>query len=785
MAEQYDFREVEKKWRKYWEKEGIYKFNQGSKKKIYAVDTPPPTVSGKMHIGHAFSYSQQDFVIRYNRMKGFNVYYPFGTDDNGLPTERLVEKTKGIKAKDMERGKFISICQEFLKQELPKFIQDWKDIGISCDFNAYYSTINEYSRKISQWSFLDLYKQKRLDRRDAPAMWCPECQTGISQVEAQDKELETSFNHIIFKADGRDLVIATTRPELLPACVAVFYHPDDKRFKKLKGKKAKVPLFNFEVPIMEDIRVDREKGTGIVMCCTFGDQTDMEWQKAHKLPIKEAITKEGKMIRLAGKYEGLSIKEARKAIIEDLKKTGLLVKQERIKHSVNVHERCGTEIEFIKTKQWFVKYLDLKKQMLEWGKKLKWHPSHMKHRYDNWVKGLQWDWLISRQRYFGVSFPVWYCRKCGKELLAEEKDLPVDPLKDKPKKKCSCGNNEFEGEKDVLDTWFTSSMTPRLAIQLLPEKFWGRVFPMTLRPQAHDIITFWLFNTVLKSNLHFKKNPFKDVVVSGFVTLQGEKMSKSKGNIIEPQEVTGKYGADALRYWASSSKLGEDIDYQEKEVVAGKRFVTKIWNASKFIFMNIQKIEKPKKLLETDRLFLIRLNKIIRDATMAFDRYEYARAKNEVDIFFWKTFSDNYLELVKNRVYNGSKKEKDSACYILYQSLLAILKMMAPFTPFITEEIYQKYYRKQEKDKSIHISSWPEKFEIKENKDDNEKLNTILEIISKVRQEKSKNQKSMKAEIILTIEKQEKAKLKDVLDDLKNVCNAGEIKEGKFNVEFV
>ncbi len=782
--EEYNFKEAEEQIRQFWEKEKIFAFKSG-KGKIYSVDTPPPTVSGKMHIGHAFSYSQQDFVVRYKRMRGDSIFYPFGTDDNGLPTERLVEKSKGIKARDYSREEFIKICMVYLKDELPKFIQDWKNIGISCDFDIYYSTINEHSRRISQWSFLDLYNKERVYRKDAPSMYCPECRTGVAQVEIKDKEIDSEFVHIKFKVDGKDLIIATTRPELLPACVAVFYYPEDSRFKNLKGKKARVPLFNLQVPVMEDKRVDKEKGTGIVMCCTFGDQTDMEWQKAHKLEIKEAINKEGRMTELAGKYEGMTIKEARKAIIEDLENANLLVKKEKIKHFVNVHERCDTEIEFIKSKQWFVRYLDLKAKMLEWGNKLNWFPKHMKHRYDNWVKGLQWDWLISNQRYFGVPFPVWYCKKCGEVMLADEKDLPVNPLTDKPRKKCSCGGNEFEGEKDILNTWFTSSMTPRLAIELLDKKLQEKLFPMTLRPQAHDIITFWLFNSVFKSNMHYGKNPWKDVMISGFVTLEGEKMSKSKGNTIEPQIVLERYGADALRFWASSSRLGEDLDYQEKELVAGKKFVTKIWNASKFIFMNLgnNKITKPKEILEVDRLFLSELNRAIEDSSNSFDNYEYAACKLDTMNFFWHDFCDNYLEIVKNRVYNGTKEEKESAFYTLYYSLLSMLKLMAPITPFITEALYQKYYKNE--GKSIHLARWPDKFKIKEKKDDKEKLELLLDIIGKVRMAKSKAQKSMKTEIILTVEKKDMKILEDVLEDLKAVTNAKEIKEGKFGVEVL
>jgi len=783
----YDFKEAESRIRQFWEKQGTYHFNPKSKNKIYSVDTPPPTVSGEMHMGHACSYSQQDFLVRYKRMAGFNVFYPFGTDDNGLPTERLVEKTKKVKAKEMPRDKFIKLCLDFLKTERTRFIQDWKNIGMSCDWRIIYSTIDAHSRKVSQWSFLDLYKKGRLYRKDAPAMWCPECKTGVAQVEVQDKEIHSTFNDIVFKVNDKDLVVSTTRPELLPACVAIFYHPGDKRYEKYKGKMAKVPLFNIEVPIMEDERADPEKGTGIVMCCTFGDQTDMEWQKAHNLPIKMAITEDGKMTGLAEKYQGMTIKEARKEIIKDLKEAGLLKKQEPIKHFVNVHERCGIEIEFIKSKQWFVKYLDLRNEMLKWGKELRWYPEYMKHRYENWVKGLQWDWLISNQRYFGVAFPVWYCKKCDEVILAKENKLPVEPMKDKPPvSQCpKCKSKDLVPETDVLNTWFTSSMTPQIAIWLMDPKTQEKLFSMDLRPQAHDIITFWLFNTMIKSRLHFNKNPWKETVISGFVTREGEKMSKSKGNIIRPQEILEKYGADPIRFWAASSKLGEDFDYQEKDILTGKKTVTKLWNATNFVFLNLKNYKantRPKKFEKTDDLFLKRLNSLVKSCTESFEKYEYSKSKLETELFFWKDFCDNYLEIVKNRIYNGKGDEKLSAQYTLYKTLLTILKLFAPIMPYITEEIYQTHFKKAEKDKSIHISNWPE---VEKIDDKTEQLDIFFDLLTKVRHEKSVAQKSMKAEVNLTIENEKLEKIKDMLDDFKSVTNAKEVKPGNFKVEFL
>ncbi len=785
-----DFVGIEKKYKEFWEKEKIYNFNLDSDKPVFSIDTPPPTFSGEMHIGHACSYSQQDFIARFRRKIGYNVFYPFGVDNNGLPTERLVERKNNVKSKEMSRNDFILLCTNFVEKEMPKFILDWKNIGISCDWNMIYSTIEKNSRIISQWSFLDLYKKKRMERRDAPAMYCPECRTGVAQVEVEDKNLHSNFIDVILKVGKEDLIISTTRPELFPASVAVFYNPNDKRYKHLKGKKAEIPLFNFEVPILEDKRADPKKGTGIAYCATFGDQTDMEWQKAYNLPIKEAISKEGKMTSISGKYKGMRVKEARKAIISDLKEQNLLVKQEEIVHPVNVHERCGTEIEFIKTKQWFLKYLDIKKDMLSWGAELNWYPKFMKTRYDNWVKGLQWDWLVSNQRHFGIPFPVWYCRKCGEIILAREEDLPVDPFKDKPYvKQCpKCKSKSFIPEKDVLNTWFTSSMTPQIVAGLVEEKYSKKIFPMSLRPQAHEIISFWLFNTLVKSRLHFNKNPWKDVAISGFVTLKGEKMSKSKGNIIRPQEVIEKYGADAMRFWAASSKLGKDFDYQEQDVISGKKFIIKLTNASKFVFMNLEDYDfkKPKNLEILDRIFLNKLFVIIKSITKHFSNYEYSKVKQEVEQFFWKDFCDNYLEIIKKRIYNGDKDEKKSAQYTLYTSLLAIINVFSPIVPFITEEIYQTYFKKYEKDKSIHLSKWPEfkLFNLKEV--NNEKIiwDALTEIISLVRQEKTKAKKPMNSEIILSISKKDKDKLKSVLPDLKNVTNAKEIKEGKFNVEF-
>ena len=789
LPKRYDPKEAEPRWQVWWEREKIFAFDPKSDKPIYSIDTPPPTVSGKMHIGHAFSYSQMDFIARYKRMRGFNLFYPFGTDDNGLATERLIEKLRGVKASKMERQEFVKLCLDSLVDIRKGYIADWKRIGVSADYDIYYTTINEHCQRLSQKSFIDLYKDGREYQREAPTIWCPTCQTAIAQVELRDEELESTFNDVVFELeDGSELLIATTRPELLPSCVAIFAHPDDKRYKKLIGKKAKVPLFNQLVPIIEDERVDMEKGTGIVMCCTFGDQTDAEWYMAHELPLVMSIGPDGKMTEQAGKYKGLPIKQARVAILEDLEGHGFLREQRKITHPVNVHERCGTEIEIMHTKQWFIRYLDLKDKFMKAGAELNWFPQHMRNRLDNWITGLQWDWCISRQRFFGVPFPVWYCKKCGEVKIADEDQLPVDPLKDKPASPCKCGSNEFEPEKDVLDTWTTSSLTPQLAASLFPEMF-DKLYPMSLRPQAHDIISFWLFNTLVKSQMHNNKNPWKNVMISGWaLDPHGRKMSKSKGNVVEPQVMIEKYCADALRFWAGGSTLGEDLPFQEKDLQTGMKFITKMFNASKFAFMHLEDYnpKAKKNLRAVDNWILHQLNGLVNDTTNSFEQYEYSKTKRLTEQFFWNILCDNYLEIVKDRLYNPDKYgngEREAAQYALYNVLLYCLKLMAPIMPYITEEIFQMYFAKKEKAKSIHISAWPEVQEEWIDEDAKEAGETLVKLVSAVRQYKSEKGislgKEVKAIHIDTADEKVAGQLKLIKEDLQGATRAGKIEFGK------
>jgi len=795
IPKQYDPKQTEKKWQLYWEKNKIHSFDPKSKKEVYSVDTPPPTVSGRMHLGHAFSYAQQDFIVRFHRMLGKNVFYPWGFDDNGLPSERFVEKKLNIKATEMLREEFRKICLKETTKIEEELKKSWQALGISPDWSYNYRTINKDVMRKSQISFIELYEMGREYRKRAPIIWCPECQTAIAQVELEDKERNSNFIYIKFDTeDGEKITIATTRPELMAACVAVFVHPDDKRYKHLVGKKVKIPFFNHKVKVYANEAADPEFGSGIVYHCTFGDADDIEWVEKYNLPVIEMMNKDGTLNEKAGKYAGMRSAEARAAITEDLKKDGRIEKIEPIKHVVNVHERCGTDIEFIMTDQWYIKYLDLKDKFLKAGRKIKWYPKFMRIRYDHWVKGLKWDWCISRQRYFGVPFPVWYCKKCNEIILADKNDLPVDPLADKPKKPCKCGSTEFIPEKDILDTWATSSLTPQIALKWREDdKFFKKMFPMNLRPQAHDIITFWAFNTVVKSLLHENDIPWKDIVISGHaLDSKGKKMSKSKGNIINPLEMIDKYSADSLRFWAAGSKLGDDLPFQEKDLVTGQKFVTKLWNAAKFSLMHLKdyKGNKPKNITGIDKWILSKLNHLIKISTDSFMKYEYYKTKLETEKFFWHVFADNYLEIVKDRLYNSKNYTKEavlSAKYTLYTTIITCLKLIAPILPHITEEIYHFYFNKIDGAKSIHLSEWP-KYDKKLVSKEKEEIGDIaVEIISAVRKFKSGKNLSLKVPVrVLTIEckKPVQEKIKKLEQDIKGVTNTEKMEFGKGTVKI-
>ncbi len=749
--DRYNPQSAEPKWQKFWEEEQIYRFDPKSKREVYSIDTPPPTVSGHMHMGHALGYTQCDFIVRFQRMQGKNIFYPFGFDDNGLATERFVEKKKNVKGTKMSRPEFVKLCLDFTKETEESLKAAWSRLGISPDWSLYYQTINERATQISQKSFVELHEKERIYRKDAPIMWCPSCQTAIAQVEAKDSMQNSTMNYIRAKVNDETIVFATTRPEMMPACVAITTNPKDKRYTHLIGKKATLPLFNNQVPIFADEKTQMDKGSGIVYWCTYGGIEDVEYIiQRHDLTPIHIMNSDGTFNSLAGKYKGLKSREARKQIVEDLQAAGAIEKIENIAHAVNVHERCDTDIEYISTMQWFIKYLDLKEKFLELGAQLNWYPAHMKVRFDNWVKGLKWDWCISRQRFFGVPIPVWYCRKCDEPYVASVKELPVDPTATNPKGFCKkCKSASFIPEKDVLDTWATSSLTPQIAAKWGRNKeLFGKVFPMSLRPNGHDIITFWLFNTVVKSYLHEGKLPWKDVMINGFVLdPKGNKMSKSKGNVIDPLLQMEKYGADALRWWSASTKLGDDNPFQEKELVAGTRMITKLINAAKFASLHMDNPKRIPSLQLIDSWILSKLSEVVKESTESFKVYEFNRTKLLVEKFFWQDWCDNYLELAKDRLYNGIRtpESKISAQYTLYHGTLLLLKLLAPIMPHITEELYQAYFKKSDGEKSIHTSAWASP--LLTDADASRVGEICVALVAQVRRAKSEKQLSLKAPV--------------------------------------
>ncbi|NDB83353.1 MAG: valine--tRNA ligase [Alphaproteobacteria bacterium] len=735
----YDYKSREQYWRSKWQEDNIYKYIKGvPRNKTYSIDTPPPTVSGQLHMGHILSYTQADFIARYQRMKGMNVFYPIGFDDNGLPTERLVEKMKNIRASNMPRQEFIRNCHDVIEVEEEKFASLFLSIGLSVDWSLKYQTISDSSRAISQLSFLDLVEKSEIYRAEKPVLWDPLDQTALAQVDIEDKEKNSEMHNIAFKtAHGDELLIATTRPELLPACVCLLFHPEDTRYRHLENSRAFSPLFEEEVPIIPDPLVKQDKGTGLVMCCTFGDTTDIAWWMNHKLPLKIMLDKSGRIckgLKFNSRYGdnyfnqiiGMKVTEARAKILELLRESKLLKTSVPISQTVKCAERSGAPLEIITTPQWFVRTTIHKEALIARSQELEWHPINMKIKLDNWINGVSWDWCISRQRFFGVPFPVWYSLRKGEEgkpIFANKAQLPVDPLVDLPE---GYSRDEVVADEDVMDTWATSAVSPQLATKAINEKYHitqedhANLFPFDLRPQAHEILRSWAFYTILKSHLHSDSLPWSNIMVSGWCLASDKtKMSKSKGNIVSPVSLIENYSADVIRYWASNSHLGHDTAFSEELLKIGKKLVNKLWNASKFASNHFKKIDTEdlslEKALQTQVIFyemdlwlITRLIRTIDLATSAYEKYEYAEAIEYIESFFWKDFCDNYLEISKARCYNENgmnDKGQMSGIYTLYFTLKNILILFAPVMPYITEEIYSSIYTTS----SIHDKNiWPD-----------------------------------------------------------------------------
>ena len=824
LPSQYDTAAVEKKWQTHWLSSKIYSWSPDiSRENSYVIDTPPPTVSGTLHMGHVFSYTQADFIARFQRMTGKNVFYPMGFDDNGLPTERLVEKTRKIRATDMSREEFINICLEVSEEARKEFRALFESIALSVDWDQEYHTISKDSRRLSQLSFLDLVNKGHCYRAQRPFYWDPVDQTAIASAEIEDKELPSFANDILFTCEGEKLTIMTTRPELLPACVALFCHPEDARYTHLIGKHAEVPLFGFTVPILTDDSVDMEKGTGLMMCCTFGDDADIvKWSK-HQLPTRVVVNKLGRM-DFSGldipppappvnggdgasphlpansqaqretpsmqpetpsmgsgtvppftggieggnpktayqRLQGLKISNAdpkhpgaRQIIITLLEEAGLLISKKPITHTVKCAERSGAPLEILPTHQWFVKVTDKKEELKNRARECNWNPDWMRLRIEQWIDGLNQDWCISRQRYFGVPFPVWYGSKDTPSVAQKREyfyaapdELPVNPLSRPPKgfsivceitdgttkafkgwiaKNATGEQYQIYPDLDVMDTWATSSISPQLSAGAInadldmghhPPRLRGgieegngtthtalnhfaKLFPADLRPQAHEIIRTWAFYTLVKSHLHNNSIPWHNLMISGWCLAEDKsKMSKSKGNVVTPVALIEERGTDAVRYWAATSRLGQDTAFSPDLLKIGKKLVGKLWNATAFAAIHLSKMSDAPTTPTTDtaitetldRWILSRLGQTVAEATEAFRGYEYADALDATNRFFWADFCDNYLELIKKRVYNedgsATPAAQQSAIRTLYYVLDGILKLYAPFTPHVTEELY-------------------------------------------------------------------------------------------------
>ncbi|MGC8647832.1 MAG: valine--tRNA ligase [Candidatus Micrarchaeia archaeon] len=772
MEDKYDPKSIEPKIIDFWEREKVFAFDRSSKKPIYSIDTPPPTISGFIHMGHIFSYSQTEFIARYKRMRGYNVFYPFGLDNNGLPTELLIEKKYNVAASQIGREKFWEIAAKAIPEYNEMYISIFKRLGISVDWSLIYQTISKDVQKISQKSFIELYKMGRIERRKSPVLYCPKCNTVVSQMELTDKQVKSKLVYIKF---GENIVVATSRPELIPACVGIFVNPNDDRYKGMVGKIVKVPISGQEVKVYSDESIKPDFGTGAEMCCTFGDQNDIYLYKKYNLDLRIVIGDDGKFS--AGPYKGLGIKEARERIIDDLKEKGLVVKEEEIVHSVNVHERCETEIEYLVKEQWFIKYLDMKEQLIGQGQKVKWFPEYMRVRYENWVNGLKWDWCISRQRYFGINFPVWYCKKCGKPKIASEEDLPVNPFIDKPKEPCECGSKEFVPETDVLDTWATSSLTPLINARWGLDNAFSYIYPMDLRANAYDIIAMWDFTTIAKSLFHTNSIPWRNVMISGQgLDPHGKPMHKSKGNVVEPMPYIEKYGADAVRYWASSSMLGEDNNFQEKEIIAGARLANKLWNLAKFVSMRCSNYKNDNTIPSSplDNYMIKSLNQCIEKATQYFDSYDYFKARNTAEELFWR-FANDYVEFVKNRIFANDAAAKRLVSVIF----LDMLKMLAPFIPFVTEEIYQELYAKNGA-KSIHIAEWPSKDALKFDERLAQEGEKVYKVALFIRQWKHNQRMPLSGEIRKTTIQ---GISNEALSDLSAAMNIKSVEEGQGAME--
>ena len=706
----YDSAAIERKWEEMWRTEEVYRFDPESDKPVFSIDNPPRYTSGPLHLGHATGYSLIDFMARYKRMRGCNVFFPLCFDVNGTPIEVKVEKKHHITKLDTPREEYRRLCEEYANGFIEKMTHDFEILGESMDPSIYYQTDAPYYRRITQLSFVELFNRGLVYKANYPVNWCPSCMTALADAEVEYRDNVNKLNFIKFQvADSGPedyVLIATTRPELLCTCQAVAVHPDDKEKARLVGKELVTPLFGRRVKVISDPKVQMEYGTGFVMICTIGDKDDLEWVMKYHFPLEKGIDEQGRMTELAGKYAGMKVEEARQASIDDLKAAGILVEQKDNPQQVSICWRCHTPIEYLQVPQWFLKTLDFREKILQRADEIQWHPEFMKTRLRDWTNSLEWDWVLSRQRVFATPIPVWECGKCGHAVCATKEMCYCDPTLDKPPvEKCPECGGDLIGCTDVFDTWMDSSGSS------LYNTFWGRdeelhkkLFPMSMRPQSHDIIRTWAFYSILRAEQIEESVPWKDIMIHGFIMApDGTPMHSSIGNVIDPIPILEKYGADALRYYAASCSLGIDHAFREPDVIRGRKLATKVYNLGQFASRYVEGAPAgmPSGLRASDRWILARYSQTVRFVTASLDDYGFDKAMKEIEGFIWHEFADNYVEMIKGRT-------DDAVRYTVRTVLLGSMKMLAPFMPHVTEEVYQSLFRGSEGERSIHLTAWPE-----------------------------------------------------------------------------
>jgi len=795
MLDKYS-REIEKKWQAHWEEQGTHRFDAAAKGEIYSIDTPPPFTSGDLHMGHVLSYAYFDFVARYKRMKGFNVFYPQGWDCQGFPTEVKVEAKFG---KGLKPEEFRAHCVEWTHKYIERMRAQMMSMGFSPDWRHQYRTMDhEYWKKV-QLSLLMMHEKGLVYRGEHPVFWCTSCGSAIAKAEIDDLERETALNHINFKiADsGEFITIATTRPELLHACVAVFVHPEDERYAKLVGKELIVPIFGQKVKLMADAEVEKEFGTGVVMTCTFGDKTDAVWVYRHKLNIIRAMDERGRLMN-AAEYNGMKSEEARKSILEKLEQQSLLIKREPLKQVVKVHDRCTKPVEMMLSRQWFAKVKGYEQKIIDAAKSMKWVPEFTIQYLIDWANYIEWDWVISRQRIFGTPLPFWNCGKCGREFGAKKEELPVDPHVLGERKCPHCGAMA-QPEASTCDCWVDSSITPLIIAGWPDGKDFSKLFPSSLRPQGTEIIRTWAFYTIYRSLMLTGKAPFRELLLNGNVLApDNKKMSKSLGNIIAPDELLQKYSADAIRQWvALSGALARDRPFRYEDIQYSQTFITKLWNASKLVEKSIEgydaKAGGEMELHAADKWILSRLNRLIDTCEAAYESFDFHTAINAIHEFTWHEFCDYYLEYVKHRLYSPEvygEPSKKAAQHTLYTSLHAVLRLLAPIAPHVSEEIYQQVFAQREKRTGIEAAPFPhaDKHAISEEAD--KRGEVMNKITAAVRRWKNESKLPLNAELdgITVLLPEDELRLMPPLErDLKATSRAKAISssKGEFSVECI